>query len=196
MTGGMSRRRAAWGVALAFTAVGGLCAHLMAYSLAAPSGHSSHHHPATVSAYGAHLRGCIAICVAIGVIALAVSAFERSGRLRRAFVPLWLFAAAPPVGFVLQELVERAAGTGTVAHIGPLDAAFLVGLAVQLPFALAAYISARGLLAAAAALVKRLAAPPRFRVAPVEPRVLVALPVAAPRLPLLALGYGQRGPPT
>jgi hypothetical protein len=194
MTGAMSRRRAAWGVALAFTAVGGLSAHLVAYSLASPGGHSRHDHATTASAFGAHLRGCAAICVAIGVIALAVSAFERSGRLRRAFLPLWVFAAAPPVGFVLQELVERAAGTGTLAHIGPLDAAFLVGLAVQVPFAVAAYISARGLLAAAVAFVKRLAAP-RLRVAPVEPRVLVALPVAAPRVPLLALGYGQRGPP-
>jgi hypothetical protein len=193
MTGAMSRRRVAWGVALAFTAVGGLCAHLVAYSLAGPGGHARHDHATTASAFGAHLRGCIAICVAIGVIALAVSAFERSGRLRRAFVPLWLFAAAPPVGFVLQELVERAAGTGTLAHMGPLDAAFLVGLAVQVPFAFAAYIAARGLLAAAA-FVKRLATP-RLRVAPVEPRVLVALPVAAPRVPLLALGYGQRGPP-
>ena len=191
----MGRRRAAWGVALAFTAVGGLCAHLVAYSLAAPGGHSSHHHGPTVSAYSAHLRGCIAICVAIGLIALAVSAFERSGRVRRAFLPLWLFAAAPPVGFVLQELVERSAGTGTLAHLGPLEVPFLVGLAVQIPFALAAYLAARALLAAAAAFVRRLAAPASLRVPPAEPRVLVALPVVAPRVPLLALGYGQRAPP-
>jgi hypothetical protein len=192
----MDRRRAAWGVALAFAAIGGLCAHLVAYSLAAPSGHQGHHGTPTLSVYGAHLRGCIAICVAIGLIALAVSALERSGRVRRAVGPFWLFAAAPPIGFVLQELLERAAGTGTLSHVGPLEAPFLVGLAVQIPFALAAYFAARGLLVAAAAFVRRLAGPPRLRLAPAEPRELVALAVATPRLPSLALGYGQRGPPS
>jgi hypothetical protein len=74
-----------------------------------------------------------------------------------------------------------------------LQPAFLFGLALQLPFALAALLLAWALDSAARALGEALAAQPRL----VFP-VFVPQPVrvaAAPRAGGLARGYGERAPP-
>jgi hypothetical protein len=80
----------------------------------------------------------------------------------------------------------------------PWDAAtqptFVVGLLLQLPFAAAAYLLARLLLRAVRSLGRLFSATRRVRVlASAQPRPPVRLVV--PRVPVLALGYGSRGPP-
>jgi hypothetical protein len=56
------------------------------------------------------------------------------------------FAALPPLAFVLLEASEGLLHRGTVPWGEALEPTFLVGLALQLPFALAGYLVARLLL--------------------------------------------------
>jgi hypothetical protein len=60
---------------------------------------------------------------------------------------------------VLQEVIELSLHTGTLGWHAVLAPTFLPGLALQLPFALAAYLVARALLRAANALGRALAGP-------------------------------------
>ncbi len=194
--GAMDRRRIAWGVTLAITAAGGLVAHLLVYGLLTPHRDQAHHGTGAPAVHqGAHLRVCLAICLAVAAIGLLVSVLERADGRGRFFVPVWLFAAAPPFGFFLQEQLERALETGTLHAGAPLDAGFLLGLAVQIPFAVAAYLAARGLLALAGALVRRLGTLARPRLPATQPGWRPALVVAAPQLTLVRAGRGQRAPP-
>jgi len=92
------------------------------------------------------------------------------------------FALAPPLAFLLQEAAER-------SFAPPLEPVVLLGLVLQLPFAVLAYLAARLLLRAAASL-----APAR------RPHLRPARPVhawpsfVAPRPALLLARHG-RGPP-
>src|SRR3990172_8727238 len=76
----------------------------------------------------------------------------------------WPFAAVALGGFAVQEHLERLVHTGEPPLLVTWPV-FLLGLALQLPFALAAYLVARALLHVAQALAEphatpRLAAPP------------------------------------
>lgn len=203
----MDRRGTAWGVALALAAVGGLVAHLVAYALAMPGasqsagphGTAGHVHGAIQAAaphaYWQHLRVCLAICLAVALIGLVVATLERAGGRRHAFVPLWLFAAVPPLGFVAQDQLERVLHTGAMSHASALGPRFFLGLALQIPFALLAFFAARGLLEVAAALVRHLGTLDRPRVTPLELWLRPVQLAPAIRRSPLARGFGQRAPP-
>jgi hypothetical protein len=107
----------------------------------------------------------------------------------------WFFLL-PLVGFALQEHLERLLPAGSLPLDAPLEPAFLIGLGLQLPFALAALAAARLLLGLADELGQALARrPPSLSPTP----LLVAVPPSGgdlPRHTVLALGYPQRGPPT
>jgi hypothetical protein len=108
----------------------------------------------------------------------------------------WAFALLPPVSFTLQEFLER----WFAVHHAPWwmfeQPTFRVGLLLQLPFAVLAYLTARVLLRAARTAGDALAwtlAPRAFAFAPPK---LPRRPGAAPRrLRAVALGWGVRGPP-
>jgi hypothetical protein len=107
-------------------------------------------------------------------------------------VPARTFAAVPIVVFALQEHVEYwlAHGlTGSPATQLP----FLLGLALQLPFALAAFLLARLLVRLAHALVRGQASSPWLRLVGARPRAPRTIFVASP-----AFAGGSRvtrGPP-
>jgi hypothetical protein len=110
-------------------------------------------------------------------------------------VRAWPLLLLPPLGFTLQEQLERFLHSGVLPLTAVLEPTFLVGLALQLPFALAAWACARALLTVAERL-RRAFAPGGARI----PRRKIAfraatLRVRAPRISVLALGYGERGPP-
>lgn len=117
---------------------------------------------------------------------------------RPARPPVLLFGLLPPVGFAVQEHVERLISSGSVPHDLVLEPTFIVGLALQLPFALAALLLTRALYTIGFSLGLAIAA----RLAVVRPllhgpSLAVSLP-AAPTLvspSALALGHGQRAPP-
>lgn len=192
----MQRRRLAWLLSLALMAIGGLFAHMLAYVLVAPHGeHRAQLLTQTGHDYHAHWRLCVAVCGAVALIGLGASVAERARGERPLQLPLWIFALVPPVGFVLQEHLERLLHTGTFPLLAALQPTFVVGILLQVPFALAAFLVARALLAFAAAIVRSLGSASRPRLASAaawrRPRSAAALP----RLSALALGHGPRAPP-
>jgi len=106
------------------------------------------------------------------------------------------FAAMPPLAFALQEHLERLFHGAGVAGV-VLEPTFLLGLVLQAPFALAAYLLARLLLGVAeraGRVLARRAACGRRRVAARGPSWW-PFELRSPRIAALALGYAERGPP-
>src|SRR5918997_4449285 len=176
----MGRRRLAWGLTLPLVAAGGLSAHVLAYALLA----SDHHSGSSAHAALMHWRVCVALSLALVVLAASGYAVDAvSGGSRGA--PIWAFALLPPAGFVIQEHAEHLLQHGALSSTLALEPVFLVGLLLQLPFAVAAYLVARAIVTVAVTLIRALArehrriapTPPRFRVT-AEPRLALANPVA------------------
>ena len=192
----MSRLRIAWLACLALMASGSVFAHALAYKIAAP-GHGSHagmNHPQQSGIFP-HAELCLAVCGAVALAILAASLFSRLRASRALVAPLWVFALVPPAGFVVQEHLEHALQTGALPLTAFVEPTFALGLVLQAPFALAAFVLARALLALAQALVECLRAAPRLRLVASEPSLLPALLAGAPPLSALASGHGQRAPP-
>ena len=95
----------------------------------------------------------------------------------------------PPIAFVVQEIAERLIHTGHVPWTLPLQPAFLFGLALQLPFALAALLVAWVLDSAARAVGRAFSASPRlvFQAFVPQPVRVAAVPRPA------GLARGLRG---
>ena len=192
----MSPRRAVWLVCLVLVAVGGLFAHLAAYHLIAPEhAHREHLLQASGHAYLGHLRFCFALCAAIALLGLAGVVVNRLRGGRTGPPPLWIFALLPPVGFVVQEHVERFLSAGASPYATALEPSFLLGLALQIPFALVAFFVARALLALAIAIAEGLRPLARPRLLPDDLSLHPPLSFAGAPTPVLARGYSQRAPP-
>jgi hypothetical protein len=183
--------RLAWLLSLGLAAAGGLVAHAVAYRVAEPHDERREHLlEETGHAYlDPDLVG--SLCVALVLVGFAGRVLAGTGRAGRP--SLWLFALAPPVGFALQEHAERALHHDTLL-LAALEPTFLVGLVLQLPFALAALLAARALFAAADAVARHMGSPPRSRLAP---DASLALPGTywIPSSPTLIGARGQRAPP-
>jgi hypothetical protein len=112
--------------------------------------------------------------------------------------PIRLFALLPPIGFTVQEHAERLLGSGAVPYDLVLEPTFLTGLALQLPFSLAALLLTRALYAIGFGLGRVLAGKAALR-RPLRyaSPALVGLPASATLVSpsVLALGHGQRAPP-
>jgi hypothetical protein len=192
-------RLLAWLICLPLAAAGSLIAHTAAYLVAEPDADRR----ATELARTGH--SYLENLPAIGVFALVglVGAIVLSGRdAARGRAASWspsprFFALLPPLGFTLQEHVERALASGSLRLDVVGEPAFVLGLALQLPFGLAAFLAARALLAVARAAGRRVAAR-RPRAAFLAP--LATLPPRPAPPPLrqpqpLAARSGGRGPP-
>jgi hypothetical protein len=173
---------------------GVLAGHAVGYRLAFSDPHAradalSH----SGHSYFAYLPFALTVCVAVllaGLALEAISAFRGEPR-RPTISPVVVLLA--PAAFVTQEVTERLLHTGQIPWTIVLQPAFLIGLALQLPIALAALLLAWALDSAARAVGDALAATPR-------PMLHVQIPVpvrgaAIPRVAGLARGYGERAPP-
>jgi hypothetical protein len=189
------RRRLVWAISLSLTVVSWLSAHCIAYAIAAPADH----HLALIGhdrdGHLEHGRLVIGLFVVLLFTLLAGGvAAGLEGRRERP-VPLEVFGLLPPIGFVMQEYIERLIH-GDGLPVGMVsEPAFVLGLLLQLPFALVALGLAWLFLALGSAIglaLARGARPPSAALS-----VACVLPSAAelPRIPALALGHGQRAPP-
>ena len=167
----MQRTLAAWLVALPVAAGGVLVAHAAAYALAGGAGRPSH-------AYLPLAEAGVCALLALGVAAAALAARTAALARPRAIA----FALAPPLAFALQETAER-------GFAPPLDPVVLLGLVLQLPFALLAYVAARLLLRAVEALVR---GPAPVRTPDRTPRAATGLPLPPAAVPVARRG---RAPP-
>jgi hypothetical protein len=105
-----------------------------------------------------------------------------------------LFFTLPPLAFALQEFSERLLRAEAFPFHAALEPRFLLGLLLQLPFGLLALLLARVLLRVVERIVCALARPKMPRLAP-PVSWSSRQPFDLPRIPALALGYPQRGPP-
>ncbi len=179
-------------VPLALLAVGSLLAHELSYRLVAPGADARAHLLAeTGHAYLRHAPTVLGVLLALVPACLAVVAL---GRPRPVHVPAAAFLGLPALGFGVQEHLERWAASGEAPLAAAAEPTFVVGLALQVPFGLAALLAPGLRLAGAGRLAARLRRPP--------PR---ARPVRAARpLPPLSTwlrpsrvvdGRSERGPP-
>jgi hypothetical protein len=195
----MVRRRVAWVIALPLAVGSWLGAHCLAYLLVSPS---AEHHVGLHAEHGhAYLGYTPAIAVwgltlvLAGVVLCVGEGLRGRPPLRP---PVRLFALLPPVGFTLQEHVEQLVGSGAVPYDLVVEPTFLIGLALQLPFSLAALLVTRALYAIGFGLGHVLARRLTLR-RPLgyAPPSLLHLPAAAMLVTpsVLATGHGPRAPP-
>jgi len=189
------RQRLAW-LSTAPLMLGGLLAgHWLGYRLAIPDAHTR----ADALAHSGHgylgsapltLTTCLLVLIA-ALVFRALAGFRGQPRRAAASPAIVLLS---PAAFVVQEHVERLVHSGQMPWTAALQPSFLVGLALQLPFALAALLIAWALDSAAHALGRALAGAAPHPLFP----VFVPLPAyvtAPPRPAGLARGYGERAPP-
>jgi hypothetical protein len=187
----------AWVVAAGLAAVGSVWAHALAYQLVEP-GSTAHARLLADSGHGYLEHTPLALAIVLSVVGLALglrAAAAYSGR-RPGRPPAWSFALAPLAAFALQEHLERLLHDAAFPLTAALEPTFLVGILLQIPFALAALFVARALLGAADRLGHSLAALPAYPRSPASPVLLVA-PCATdlPRPHPLAHCAAERGPP-
>ena len=117
-------------------------AHALAHDVVAQpaaAGHGAAH--GTVESYFAFLPTSLALCLALALALAAGAALGRrwTGSPGRS---VWLFGIVPVLGFALDTLIELPAHdptlTGTVVVAFELVPVVLIGLLVQIPFALVA----------------------------------------------------------
>jgi hypothetical protein len=169
------RRVLTWLLTLALTGAGVLAGHAVAYRLTGTGGEGVH-------GYVAHAPQLLAVLATLALGALAFT--SRAPRLRA-----WPFPALALAGFAAQEHVERLLHTGELPWLLTRPV-FLIGLALQAPIALCAWLLARRLMRAVTeASPRRL--PPRL------PRWELSLPSVAdsPRVLRVAVPAAARGPP-
>ena len=188
------RQRLTWLSTAPLMLAGLLAAHALGYRLAINDPHARADALAhSGHGYFSYLPFALTVCFGVLVAGLALQALSAfRGEPRRPATSL-LIVLLSPVAFVAQEIVERLAHTGDVSLMIVVQPAFLIGLALQLPFALAALLLAWALDSAARVVGHALAsaARPTFH-------VFVPAPVrvsAVPRPAGLARGYGERAPP-
>ncbi len=195
----MIRRTAAWVIALPLVVASWLGAHCLAYWLVSPGaeqhmgmhaeqGHAWLGYTPAIALWG--------LTLVVAGLVLCVGEGLRGRRPSRP--PLRLFALLPPVAFAVQEHLERLVGSGSIPYDLVVEPTFLLGLALQLPFALAALLFTRALYAVGfglgRVLVRKLALHRQLRCAP---HSLLRLPASATLVSpsVVALGHGQRAPP-
>jgi len=175
-------RRLTWLLTVPLMVGSLLAGHTVAYRLvdAPAGGHGYLHYLPLVGAVLLALALCALVLEAVAVL---------RGEPRVSSPPL-AFALLPVAAFVIQEHLETFLYSGTSPL---LEHVFLVGLAVQLPFGLAALLLARLLQSLARAVGLALAADEQAPHA--DGPALSPISVELRRLDVLALGYGERAPP-
>jgi hypothetical protein len=139
----------------------------------------------------APIAAALATSLVLAAVALtAARAFRGAAAVRIRVLP---FAAASPLAFVALELSERLVHTAEISLSTALEPTFVLGLMLQAPFGLAAFLLARALLAVAERFGALLMPTSRA----LEPGRIVLRPLGADllRLPVLARGYAGRAPP-
>jgi hypothetical protein len=191
-----ARRITVWLLVLPLAVVGTQLAHETAYRVVAPGAQDRARLLAdTGHSYLAYAPIALGFGVALVLTALLLSLLGALRGTAVAHISPWALAVLAPLGCALQEHAERLLHDGTFSWTTAVEPVFLLGLALQLPFTLAAYVFARGLLAAADRLGRALAGLPASRARPFPLARVRPDSVDLVRLPALALGHAGRGPP-
>jgi hypothetical protein len=200
MTGMRRRRAAAWLLSVPLMIAGTQVAHVLAYRLVYPSLHvrlsallaTGHGYMVGTNGYLPTLLGIA------GALDLVAAGWVLAGSVRRSLqrpVPAWAFALLPLLCFSLQEFLERWLAGSSFPWWTVLQPTFRVGLLLQLPFAVLAFLAARLLLHAADRAGRRLQPRAPRPVPPFGSLVLVAPATITPLRRASATTHAGRGPP-
>jgi hypothetical protein len=196
----MMRRRTAWLIPLPLAVASWLGAHCLAYWLVAPDsvGHMGLHDERS-HAYLGYTPALAVWGLGLLVAGLLLCVGEGLKGRRPSPPPVALFVLLPPLGFAVQEHLERLIGTGALPSDLALEPTFLAGMALQLPFALAALLVTHALNTIGFGFGRILARKLAFaRPVPGLPPTLLRVPewptFLAPSV--LAPGHSPRAPPT
>lgn len=194
----MGGRRFVWLLSLPLAAVGWLGAHSLAYVLVAPDA-DEHAQLLSETGHGYLASAPVLVACAITLLFAGVALAIHDGLhgAERASVPVWPVALLPPLGFAVQEYLERLFELNAFQLGTALEPTFLVGTALQLPFAVGALALARAVLALGHALGRGLAVRrlPRPSACSLPPFVESWFEPELARPPILATGHGERAPP-
>jgi hypothetical protein len=190
------RRHLAWPLAIPLSVLGVLAAHWLSYRLVVPDSHAREHLLASTG-HGYLMYAPAIVGISLALVALGFGhaiARELRGESPATKAPAWLVGFVPLLAFVFQEYVERCLQHGSIEWGVALESTFVVGLALQVPFALVAGLATlvlTGVARGVAAILSQRCAP---RLRNLRPLVL---PVSfdVPRTPMPALGYAGRAPP-
>jgi hypothetical protein len=194
----MGRRRFMWSLSLPLAAIGWLAGHSLAYSLVVP--HDEHREELLAETGHAYLAGMphiVSCALSLILAGLVLAVYEGVRGNARARLPVWPVALLPPLGFAVQEHLERIIELNAFPTGAVLEPTFLVGIALQLPLGAAALLVANAVLAFGHALGRRAVAVRALRLQllqPLPPLPARPQPVLAP-VPVLAGCHGSRAPP-
>jgi hypothetical protein len=188
----MRRRRLVVPCVLALSGLGWAGAHAVAHR--AVMADDAMAEPTGAAAYLSYLPTSLVLCLALALPLAAGAAI--GGRWRGTSIrSLWLFGLVPVFGFVGHSAEPFVAGDGAATQLGSLVPVALVGLLIQIPFALVAVGLARRILWFAEGLARALAGP-RTVSSAAEPEARVRPRSRNTRAFSLDLSATERGPPT
>jgi hypothetical protein len=188
-----------WLASLSVCTAGWLIAHALAYLLVTAGDERS---SALVEQTGhgdlAFAASVIAVSALVLLLALGAAVVAGATRRARPAVPLAPYVVLPLLDFVSHTVLEPAQNGHGASTGVPLEPVFLVGLALQVPLAVAALLLARAALAWAEGLGRGLT--PRWRRRPLalaSPAPLRQLMGTEhrPIAPALSSSGAERGPP-
>lgn len=189
------RAALAWFLSVPLALLGSQLAHAADYRLIEPSAHEraemlagTGHGYFNYSLFFGALIGAATVAAFVALVSDA-----HRGRVHRV-PPCYPLVLLPLLTFVFQEHLERALHDGHFPLTAAIDPTFVVGLALQLPIALAMFGVARLLLRTAQALGRALADAPVVPVLRLTP-LWTPTPIVLPRTSPLSSGRTGRGPP-
>jgi hypothetical protein len=185
-----TRRLTAWLVAASLMFAGTFATHCYLFAILSPGHHAAHEGTTSLVGFlcaAPFLFSCLTL-LALGLVARTLQSLRGETGAR---ISAWPFGVLAPLGFVLHQYFSNFTG----ATSSSMGAAFLLGVALQIPLGLLAYLAARALLGVAdrlgAALAARTARP-RGR------NCLVRnwfTPAKQPLPARIARAFAPRGPP-
>ena len=192
----VTRTRLPWLLALPLIAAGSLAAHSLGYVVARPDvERQAREAQEAGGTYLPQLPPLAGLLLALAIALIASRVVSAARGTRTGGASPWWFFLLPPLGFALQELLERVVHAESFPFQAAFEPAFLAGLLLQLPFGLIAFLVARALLAVARRILGTLVGRFRSRALGLPPDGPPPLAVSLPRIAALALGRSGRGPP-
>jgi hypothetical protein len=189
------RRLALWLISFPLMFAGTELAHALAYRLVYPQ--ASVRWRVLVQTGHSYLGWApVVLGVGAGLVAagLASAVVDVARRRESRPLPAWAFASLPIAGFVCQEFLERWLMGGGLPWWMFEQPTFRVGVALQLPFALLAYVAARVLLRVGRTVGRTLVGRSLPALVGARP-ALRPIASAARRPSVLQRGWSVRGPP-
>lgn len=199
----MTDRRLPWLLALPLMGAGSVAAHLAGYAVVpANASHATGEggelggfHERASQGVAGHTVLLLGLATSlIGVACIRTLLARVRGRESRR-LGAGCFFLLPLIAYSSQELLERILRAESFPFHAVLEPRFLLGLALQLPFAAAAFVLAWLLLVAGTRLLRFLGRPPRTAPHALTPRLWTPATVASPRVRALSRGHPLRGPP-